>query len=221
MRNLILSTSISVLLTGCLTTHGLDKMVEHKISKQLITTNLLDTSHFVLKTDHLQSFEAPSSSQIQSSFFIPAIVYWGWENTLKCKVNNHYFINLFTDILNRKMKEAEWKDKLNDKKLEITIDSLPNQFIYSSKGMMIFLFTAYSYSFSKVIQPENQEFRISYRLLQNSKALKQGSFWTKYTRPEYPRNQSENQFVEHFLDIQKDFFITESDNLIQQICKDL
>jgi hypothetical protein len=221
MRNFILSISIALLLTGCLTTHGLDKMVEHKIASQLMKTNLLDTTHLVLKTDKLLLTEAPSKSQVLNSFFIPALLYWGWENTLICELNNHYYINLFSQALNRKKTDNKWNEILKNKKLEITLDSVPNQFIYSSKGMVLFLFSDCSYNFSKGLFPADQLFKISYRLLDKNEVVKQGSFWTKYTRPEHPTNQTDKHFVEKFLDIQKDFFTTESANLIQQIENDL
>lgn len=221
MRNFVFTLVLSASLTACLSTHELDNVVRNKISNQLTPINLLDSSHWVLKTNSLQETGTPSLSQTTHSFFIPAIVYWGWENTMKCKVNNHYFVNMFAESLNKKTTERFWKEKLKDKKLEISLDSVPNQFVYSSKGMVLFLFSAYSYSFSKGLYPDDQQFKISYRLLENNVVLKQGSFWTKYTKPEYYKNQTEKHFVENFLDIQRDFFTTESANLIQQIGNDL
>lgn len=222
MLKFLYFTIIALILTGCMTTNRLDKLVTHKTSSHQMQVNVMDSSRFVLNTNRLASTEKLCESKHKSFFIIPAIVFWWWKNDMKCKINNHYFINQFTEVLNRKANDEIWKDKLKDKKLEISLDSVPNQFNYVSDGVLLFLFTeGYTYSHSEVLRPENQVFRVSYRLLQNDIAIKVGSFWTKYTKPEYNTNQSDKQFVEKFLDIQSDFFTTESENLILQIAKDL
>ena len=222
MLKFLYFTIIALILTGCMTTSRMDKLVKHKTSRHQLQVNVMDSSHFVLNTSRMASTEKLCESKHKSFYIIPAIVFWWWKNSINCKINNHYFINQFTVVLNRKANDEIWKNKLKDKKLEICLDTVPNQFNYASEGLFLFLFTeGYTYSHSEVLCPENQVFRVSYRLLQNDTAIKVGSFWTKYTKPEHNTNRSDKQFVEKFLDIQSDFFSTESENLIVQIAKDL
>lgn len=84
MKQIILSILTITLLTSCIGTKKFTGFVEPKFqNKPLISTN--ENINFDLTS--LENTSASITSTKVKSQFIPAILYWQWNNTIKCEVN--------------------------------------------------------------------------------------------------------------------------------------
>lgn len=66
------------------------------------------------------------------------------------------------------------KEKLKGQKLIITIDSIPNTFIYTNKGYVVFALFAYLCASQEAIFPKNDKLVLSYKIVQETTQTKSG-----------------------------------------------
>jgi len=173
----------SCLFVGCMSPKSLATSVKSVVFDDFKAIKPLNIGNIVLNTDGLQKIDSAVAVERVRSYFIPAIFIWGWENTLKCQINDNYFVNVLVDEINRQNDEFQFGKYLADRHLEITIESVPSVFEYSDRGFYYFAFVAYGYSSYEGIQPDNQKFQVSYRILDGEKELKKSVFTKYYNAP--------------------------------------
>lgn len=169
--------------SGCLSSKSLTKTVKSVISDDCKTIKPVTVGNIILKTDGLLKSDSAVTVEKVSSFFIPAILVWGWENKLKCQINDNYFVNVLVDEINRQNDEFQLGKFLADRHLEINIESVPSVFEYEDNGFYYFAFFAYGYSSYEGIDPKDQRFQVSYRILVGETELKKGVFTKYYNAP--------------------------------------
>mgnify|MGYP001580911997 FL=1 len=108
------------------------------------------------------------------SFFIPAILYWQSEHTLKCDLNPKVPAKFFEQEIIRLADSLDLKSKLNGQKLELTILQIPHSFIYTHKETAIIFIVAYVVSGLEAIYPGNNGLKVSYRISANGETKKTG-----------------------------------------------
>lgn len=213
---------LTILLTSCLSTTKLSDTVKSKIGTDFLDEKPAVEEFLILKTDKLPVSDSLVLVEKKKSYFIPAIVFWGKENTLSCDINSRYFVKLFTDILDEKAKEFQLQKHLGDRKLEISIDAVPNNFVYTDKFYFIFAFVAYSYSYLEAVFPLNQNLSITYRILQNDGTeMKSGSFTAPTTESRANTINSHGRFIEKYLDEVKIRFEDQTDKMLDNIINEL
>lgn len=168
---------------GCMSPKSLTTSVKSVVLDQFTTVKPLNVSKIVLKTDGLKKTDSLVNVEKVRSYFIPAVIFWGWENTLKCQINDNYFVNVLIDEINRQNDEFQFGKYLADRRLEITVESVPSVFEYSARGFFYFVLVAYGYSTYEGIRPDNQKFQVSYRILDGEKELKKSVFTKYYDSP--------------------------------------
>lgn len=166
---LILAT---ILLNSCVSTQKYSKYVNMKYAQQYKT----------LKSNDYIEYENIIENEIDSivktekvkSLFVPALVYWKWNNTIKCELSPKQTFMTFQNHFQYYADSLIIKEKLNGQKLIITIDSIPKTFVYTNKGFVVFMLVAYSYGGLEAIFPENDKLVFSYKVVQGTTQTKSG-----------------------------------------------
>ena len=134
-----------------------------------------------ITTDSLVDFDTVSTSKKIKSLFIPAILYWQWENTIRCDLNPSFSINILRSSVESYADSVNLKEKLNGQTLELSIGKIPSSFIWTHKGYCIIFMVAYYISELEAIYPMDQNLIVNYRLLRDNKETKNGSIIIKNT----------------------------------------
>jgi hypothetical protein len=171
MKQTILSILTITLLTSCIGTKKFTGFVEPKFQdKQLISTN----ENIIFDLTGLENTSASITSTKVKSQFIPAILYWQWNNTIKCEVNPTIVGQSFQENFLRYSDTLKVKEKLQGRKLEMKIEKIPNSFVYTHKGNSIILIIAYTVSDLEAIFPQEQDLVVSYKITENGSTIKDG-----------------------------------------------
>lgn len=120
-----------------------------------------------------------STSESKTVGFLPLIVYWRWDYKNTCTLNPlipiSNFSKSFTIALNKGL-----KDKLAGKRIELSIEKIPNQFAIDDIGHSIFL-GLYAINWDNVyIKTENKDLVLSYKVIENSVSVKNGIIQLAY-----------------------------------------
>ncbi len=171
MKQTILSILTIALLTSCIGTKRFNGFVEPKFQdKQLISTN----ENIIFDLTGLENTSASITSTKVKSQFIPAILYWQWNNTIKCEVNPTIVGQSFQENFLRYSDTLKVKEKLQGRKLEMKIEKIPNSFVYTHKGNSVILIIAYTVSDLEAIFPQEQDLVVSYKITENGLTIKEG-----------------------------------------------
>ncbi len=163
------------LLTSCIGTKKFTGFVEPKFQdKQLISTN----GNIIFDLTGLENTSASITSTKVKSQFIPAILYWQWNNTIKCEVNPIIVGQLFQENFLRYSDTLKVQEKLQGRKLEMKVEKIPNSFVYTHKGNSVILIIAYTVSDLEAIFPQEQDLVVSYKLTENGLTIKEGKLTT-------------------------------------------
>lgn len=178
MKQQILLLLVFSFLTSCVSTKRFTGFVESKFQP---TKNIIDNTPGAMSFDlsELERLSSPVISTKLKSQFIPAILYWQWNTTIKCEINP---IIIATEIKQTFIRYADslgLQNKLQGRKLEIKIEKIPNNFVYTHYGHTLFLIIAYAISDVEAIFPQDQNMIISYRLIENDSAIKEGNVIAK------------------------------------------
>ena len=80
-----------VIFSSCLSSKTLTNSIKSNIGKELADVKKIDASNIILKTVALTKMDSLVTVDKNKSYFIPAIVFWVWENSLNCKLNNQIY----------------------------------------------------------------------------------------------------------------------------------
>ena len=86
MKKTLLILTTIIALTGCVSTTKYSSYVTQKLEQQIHAPDIQD-KNISFDFSKLQVLDNSVEAEKSKSFFIPAILYWGWENTIQCKIN--------------------------------------------------------------------------------------------------------------------------------------
>lgn len=167
-------------LTSCLTGKKLDRYVQQQfpemqsLQKKKTNETVAVTSTLIATTD-----DKTSTSESKTVGFLPLIVYWRWDYKNTCTLNPlipiSTFSKSFTVAVNKGL-----KDKLAGKRIELSVEKIPNQFAIDDIGHSIFL-GFYAINWDNVyIKTENKELVVAYKVIENGVLIKNGTIELSY-----------------------------------------
>ncbi|WP_418263247.1 hypothetical protein [Flavobacterium faecale] len=171
MKINLLTILTITLLTSCIGTNKFTSFSEPKF--QEVKTNSANNS-FTFDLTGLESKTSIITSTKVKSQFIPAILYWQWNNTIKCEINPVTVGQLFQINFMQYVDSLKISEKLQGRKLEMKVEKIPNSFVYTHKGNSIILIVAYTVSDLEAIFPQEQDLVVSYKMTQNGSTIKEG-----------------------------------------------
>lgn len=164
-KQVLVICGLSVFLTSCLGPRKIDKWVSKQYNETLPAATKKKSDYISITTTVPAAGNQLSSTKKKTSNFLPLIFYWQIDYTNTCTLNPQIPINNFTSTVltyaNKKL-----KPRSNGKRIELSLDRLPNVFIINDRGHMIWLVYAYAWDYIS-IQPEKSEMVVSYKILED------------------------------------------------------
>jgi hypothetical protein len=216
----MLFVGATLFLTGCMSTHDFTNVVKSRLGTYVQIAEKQHDDNVVLKTDKLHYYDSAVVVRKLKSHFIPAIVYWEKVNTISCDINSRYFVNLFSDAFKDAVSEFQLKNHLGTRRLEINLESVPSNFVYSDKFYGVFTLICFSLYYEN-IRPVESQIKLTYRILDGDQVIKTGRYSSVVAKPIKNNFNSHSQFIESYLDDLKSNFEYHSEKAILQILDDL
>ena len=219
-RNLIILL-VFVLLTSCISIKRFDKIVTTKLVNQNSNESKpSDIVHFTNR--NLKTVNSFVKSEKIKSQFIPAILFWQWNNTIQCRIDNSIPKNILINSVLNNPHLSELEYILSGKTIEIEIDSIPTQFVYTNQGNTVILILFYTVSTLEAIIPSDQNLHVTYRIIDKDKVLKIGNIEIKNKNNPVKNTWSSTQkFTNTYLDQYEKNTEMLADELIKKIIKDI
>ncbi len=206
---------ITALSTGCLSARKMDKWINKHYEA---------TAAGKIKNNDYVSFYADTSivsgnkisvTQKQKSTLLPALFYWKWEHTTVSVINSNIPLNSFSTSFISYANAKGLKEKLNGRKLELTINGNPANFSFTEKGDMIIILLFYISRESIYITPESQVFSVSYKVLNGTEVVKNGEILIG--------NANKKLYSKRLQPLRKMTwnYLETADNNIKTMCKEL
>lgn len=219
MKKLILGILTSSLLTSCIGTKKFSAFVAPKFQEEQSTYSnddiIFDLTGLETKSDSITSTKV-------KSLFIPALLYWEWNNSLKCEISPNIVGQVFQRNFHQFSSIFNIQEFLQGKKLEIKVENIPNSFSYTYKGNTIILIFAYSISELEAIFPLEQDLTINYKLTQNGSILKEGRLTVKNTdKPIQNVSKSTKKFIWYYIDQFKENNKNMTKELVEKLLAEL
>ena len=221
MRIQILLFVIICALTSCVSTKTYSGYVETKILK-LINQSEIQSEDIIFDLTKLNTQTNLVESEKVKSFFIPAILYWGWENTIECKVDPFIVGNEFKSCFVKCASAYNLYKELDGQKIEISIEKIPTSFLYTHKGNIIIYIISYSMSDLEAIFPQEQNLVINYKLTKDGQLTKSSQLLaTNNDKPITNYWKSTKKFTWLYVDQLFNNLNTLTDDIVKQLVKEI
>lgn len=212
---------IIVLFTSCVGTKKFSRFVETKV-QEIKKDSISQSDFLILNLSELDTMNSSVVSITEKSLFIPAIVYWQWNKTIKSSIDKRIISNIFQQSFIKYADSFSLSERLNEQKLLLKIERLPNSFRYINRVNVIFLLLAYSTRELEVISPEVQDIVIRYELMQNDTISKRGEIQVPHrTKPMSNEWKSTKKFTWEYLDRFKSDVDLMTKDFVQQLSYEL
>lgn len=132
------------------------------------------TGDFTLTNPLPDSSLRLSSTTSETKHFLPLLFYWHYDYVNTCTLNSCIPYNEWSRSILANASRLALKNKLGGRRVELTIQKIPNGFHLEDDGHLIWLIYAYGWDYL-TIDPINNQLVISYRILQGDQELKTGT----------------------------------------------
>jgi hypothetical protein len=157
-------------LTSCVSPKKFTGFVEPVIRSEQPAEQLDPGQVFSFDYSQLESLPAQVVSTKVRSLFVPLILVYVWNSTIRCDVESRIVADQFRVSFLKHAQSLGLFEKLSGKKLEIRLDSIPDSFTYVDKGHAVVFYMRYL----EAIYPEEEQLRITYTLKDHGDTLKSG-----------------------------------------------
>ena len=159
---------------GCIGPTKFTRLVQTKIDTDntVLYENPINTTFDFSRLPHLN---APVVSTKLKSIFVPAIIVWYSNVTIKCDISPALTGETFRDHFSFFADSLNLQEKLNGQKLEIAVEKVPSSFVYSQSTTAIFALVAAISSSNVYIQPLDQKLVVRYKVSNDSGMVKEGT----------------------------------------------
>lgn len=155
-------------------TKKFSELVSQKIENNKPGQAVLSNDYLSIKTDGLIRVDSFISIEKIESEFVPALIYWGWGNTIKCRLDPSIPAKILYSSISEYGDSIKLREKLNGQKLELSVEQIPSEFIYDGSGNILFILVWVIMDHLEEIYPSRQNLEVSYRLLNDNKEIKSG-----------------------------------------------
>lgn len=154
---------ILLLLSSCLTSAKLDKFVASQYNNELPKPSKKKKADIEVTSQLNSDNSQISTTTHKTDKFLPLLVYWKYNHRQSCILNSSIAVTNFSNAVNN-MATKTLIDKLNGRKLELTVEQVPAAFSVVLKENMIWLI--YAFAWEKVyIEPDKKDLIVTYKLI--------------------------------------------------------
>ena len=224
MKKLTLILLVGIFLSGCITTTQFKSVVDSKTMAAYENDSPTELNDFIQVKVSAAVLEQFSETKIEqaSSYFIPAIFYWGIKNSFKCSLQNHFMLNTFKNTLRVKAHEYNAKQFFPDRTLEIEIEKLPLQFTYMYYENAIFYIYGASTISNRYIQmQDDSKMIVNYRIWKDNKIQKTETLTINFNTGASNPYYSDKKLINLFLDNLTADYNFAAEWIIDRIIEDL
>ncbi|MGC4034987.1 MAG: hypothetical protein QM764_03425 [Chitinophagaceae bacterium] len=165
--------------SSCLTSKHLDNWVAEQYNHELPKPNKKKKQEIDVNSAMTAKSPAISTTFHKRDKLIPLLFYWKFNHRQICSLNPAIPVTNFTNSINTIPTKA-LIEKLNGRKLELTVEEAPATFSIVIKENMIWLI--YAFSWAKVyIEPDNKDLVVNYKLIDGGQPTKTGTITIKNT----------------------------------------
>lgn len=164
--------------SSCLSSQKMDAHVAQYYGNRLPKPNKM-------KQDVVVNSAYPSEDDISTTVkkttnILPLVIVWKYDYRHTCTLNPSIAVSGFSNVVNNM--SARLAQKLNGRRLELTVEQVPNAFALVDRGMIVLLV-----HWDRIyIEPDTKDMIVSYKVLQNDTVEKTGKINIK--SPEHNRN---------------------------------
>jgi hypothetical protein len=159
---------------GCLTPQKMDAYVAEQYGNRLPQLNKKNTQNITVTSQLPRTTEAISHTTKKTSNVLPLIIYWHFEFRRICHLNPDIPVINFTNALNNATAKPLLQ-KLEGKKLELTVEQAPVDFSHTEKSNTIIIA-----SWTRLyIEPDFKDLVVSYKLINAGGTEKTGKIQVK------------------------------------------
>lgn len=160
---------------SCSPTKRMDRLLVRHYG-DVTTTPLKKKSDYMAIQSNLVSKEAkPSQTEKGKRKFLPLLVYYRSDFSNVVTLNTNIALsNLDATVLSY-ANSKKLREKLNGRKVELFIDSIPHKFEIEDKGWMVFLLLYHVSSDDITINPEAQNLVVPYKIWNGNDVEKTGT----------------------------------------------
>lgn len=182
IRNAAISALLFCVLfsfSSCLTAKKLDKYVAAQYNNELPKPIKKKKPEIEVTPATTSGQTTISSTVHKTDKFLPLLVYWKYDHRQACTLNPAIPIANFEKAINS-LSTKDLTDKLNGRKLELTVQQAPEAFSIVAKETVIWV--VYVFSWDKIyIEPDTKDLIVSYKILDRDKEEKTGTITVKNT----------------------------------------
>jgi hypothetical protein len=173
LKPTLFAIMVTIAFSGCLTSKKFDHFVSGEYGDQLPQPDKKKKTANVDVNTSLPSDAATISSTQSQTKVLPLIVYWKIDYRHVCTLNPAIAMNSFTKTVNSNVAKG-LAEKLNGRKLELTVQQVPSIFSLVEKDNVIWLI--YAIHWSKVyVQPDIKSLIVNYKLYDTNGIVKNGT----------------------------------------------
>ena len=178
MKQIILVVIAAALLSGCISTKKYAGYVKEVYKKADTSAVYTDPVISIIPEVPIM-FDSIVKVGKGQTYCIPALFYWGVKQTFNCELNPGIPVRIFSNECYRYAGAEGLNKKLKGQRLEITINSLPRQFVYSEKEDVIYALIFAITIANQSIIPGSNDLSVSYKLYDGKTVTKQGNIVMK------------------------------------------
>lgn len=160
---------IMLFFTSCLSAKKVYRWVDRKYKDQPAQRTRKGTENISVTTTLPDMGNATSASELKTTRFLPLILYWQFENRTTCQLNPQIAVNNFTNIIKTYHVNATLQ-KLNGRRLELTIDKLPRTFVLTDIEHAIWLVYIFAW-YKLAVEPGKEGMHVTYKLFDQANTL--------------------------------------------------
>lgn len=224
MKKLTVILFAGIFLSGCISTKKFKSIVDSKTMAAYENNSPADLNDFIQVKVSAAVLEQFSDTKIEqaSSYFIPAIFYWGLKNSFNCSLQNHFMLNTFKNTIRLKAHEYNAKRFFPDRTLEIEIEKLPLQFTYMYYENVIFYIYGASTISNRYIQmQDDSKMIVNYRIWKDNKIQKAETLTINFNTGAAHPAYSDKKLINLFLDNLTADYNFAAEWIIDRIIEDL
>lgn len=164
--------------SSCISSQKMDAHVAQYYGNRLPKPNKMKANIEV--SSAYPSNNAISSTVKKTTNILPLVIIWKYDYRHTCTLNPAIAVSGFSNGINSM--SAKLAQKLNGRKLELTVEQVPNAFAIVDREMIV-LFVHWDRIY---VEPDTKDMVISYKVLENDAAVKTGKIRVK--SPEHNRD---------------------------------
>jgi hypothetical protein len=222
MKKYLLLIPLILFFASCVEPEKISGFVYEKYSSMPPISKNTGNDYILINTDKYKKSDTLIRNEVLDSYVFPALIYWEIKNTIRFDLNIKSTVNSFSSSLISYADSINLGEKLNGLRLEISINKIPNGFVFTNKYVFVFLFVAFTYSGYESIMPENESLKISYKLFSDTSVVKSNTF--KIGNKEHPiesKKISMKKFIWKYIDYHENCLKKLSKDALDEILKDI